>query len=66
MELVTFQTETQPETTAQPVVAKKRKAGGGRKQMYTSKCVPFATSIPQEALPLLKEFTKSLKAQYKK
>lgn len=66
MELVTFQTEVQPETTAQPVVAKKRKAGGGRKQMYTSKCVPFATSIPQEAIPALKEFTKSLKAQYKK
>lgn len=70
MELVTFQEQEQsrPITTASTVVTAKkpRKPGGGRKQIYTSKCVPYNTSIPSEALEELNIFIKALKAKYKK
>lgn len=70
MELVTFQEQEQstPITTASTVVTAKkpRKPGGGRKQIYTSRCVPYNTSIPSEALEELNIFIKALKAKYKK
>lgn len=45
---------------------KARKAGSGRKQLYTSKCVSFVASVPSEAIDELKDFTINLKAKYKK
>ena len=45
---------------------KARKAGSGRKQLYTSKCVSFVASVPSEAINELKDFTINLKAKYKK
>jgi len=70
MELVTFQEQeqtTQMTAASTVVTAKKiRKPGGGRKQIYTSKCVPYNTSIPSEALEELNIFIKALKAKYKK
>mgnify|MGYP003651778573 CR=1 FL=1 len=53
--------------SAPPKKAKKaRKAGSGRKQLYTSKCVSFVASVPSEAIDELKDFTINLKAKYKK
>ena len=70
MELVTFQEQDQQTliTAASTVVTAKkpRKPGGGRKQIYTSKCVPYNTSMPSEALEELNIFVKALKAKYKK
>ena len=45
---------------------KARKAGSGRKQLYTSKCVSFVASVPSEAIDELKDFTINLKTKYKK
>jgi hypothetical protein len=49
-----------------PKPKKARKAGSGRKQLYTSKCVSFVASVPSEAIDELKDFTINLKAKYKK
>lgn len=49
-----------------PKLKKARKAGSGRKQLYTSKCVSFVASVPSEAINELKDFTINLKAKYKK
>ena len=63
-----FQDE-QPQEVATPVLVKtvkKRKAGAGRKQVYTSKCVPFTSSIPAEAIEEVKLFITAVRNKYKK
>lgn len=65
MELVTFNQAAQILTTT-IATKRKRKPGAGRKQLYTSKCVTYATSMPSEALDELKVFVTALKAKYKK
>jgi len=49
-----------------PKIKKKRKAGGGRKPIYTSKSKTFTTSIPENAIPELKSFLTTLKNKHKK
>ena len=75
MELVTFdkiieniELELENDVVSTPPikVRKARKVGSGRKQLYTSKCVPFVASVPLEAIDELKDFTINLKAKYKK
>ena len=74
MEIVTFdqiiqnvvlELENDVEDVSTPP-KKARKAGSGRKQLYTSKCVSFVASVPSEAIDELKDFTINLKAKYKK
>lgn len=43
-----------------------RKPGAGRKMLYTSKSVAYATSIPVEAKQEVDEFIKSIRLKYKK
>ena len=75
MELVTFdqiiqnvvlELENDVEDVVGATPKKVRKAGSGRKQLYTSKCVSFVASVPSEAIDELKDFTINLKAKYKK
>lgn len=70
----TFESFFQDPTPVEPVaakkprlvIAKKRKAGAGRKQVYTSKCVPFTSSIPAEAIEEVKLFITAVRNKYKK
>ena len=59
-------TPIEPITKSESVIIKKRKAGSGRKQIYTSKAVTFTTSIPGESLEEVKLFITAVKNKYKK
>ena len=64
-----FFEDEQPQEVATPVLVKavkKRKAGAGRKQVYTSKCVPFTSSIPAEAIEEVKLFITAVRHKYRK
>jgi hypothetical protein len=67
MELVTFESQQQEIKTSlvrTPSVNTKNKKRG-RKQIYTSKSVPFNTSIPEEAVSEVKNAIESIKKKYK-